>query len=81
MPLTAGKLNDKGEFVDKDCMARFMDDALPSRPEFGKRERRQMLIAISTGVIEYLKAHDGDSFAVTVDHHPPRSHTARLVIS
>ena len=81
MPLTAGSLDDKGEFRDKDCMARFMDDALPNRPEFGKRERREMLIAISTGVIEYLKAHDSDSFAVTVDPHPRLWHTAHLVIS
>jgi hypothetical protein len=78
--LIAGQLNELGEFVNPDCMARFMEDALPSKPDFGRRERRELLIAISTGIIEYLKAHDTDSFVVTVTGHN-RAHTGRLVIS
>jgi hypothetical protein len=78
--LIAGQLNELGEFLDPDCMARFMEDALANKPDFGRRERRELLIAISTGVIEYLKLHDTDSFAVTVTGHN-RPHRGRLEIS
>jgi hypothetical protein len=83
MALTAGSLDTNDEFVPKDCMAKAIEDALPSAPEFGKRERRQLLIAIATGVINHLKAHAGDGFVVTVaDHTPPsnRRHQAKLEI-
>jgi hypothetical protein len=66
--LIAGSLNASGEFVG-DSMAKRIDDALPKRPEFAKEDRRELLIAIATGVIEYLKAHDADSFKVTVTGH------------
>lgn len=60
MSLQPGSLTVDGEFVDADCMARYMEDALPPpavSDDPGKAGRRQFLIAISTGVIEYLRAH------------------------
>ena len=80
MGLVAGELDSLGEFVEEDCMARFMDDALASKSDFGQRERRELLIAISTGIIEYLKLHAGDSFVVTVTGHND-AHQGRLGIS
>jgi hypothetical protein len=67
MPLDPGALNDKGEFKSDDCMAKFIEDALPSKPELGKRDRREFLIALSTGIIRYLQDHDDDAFAITHD--------------
>jgi hypothetical protein len=80
MALIAGQLDELGDFVNDDCMARFMEDALPNKPDFGRRERRELLIAISTGIIEYLKRHDTDSFAVVVTGHV-LPHEGRLEIS
>ncbi len=80
MPLTAGSLDAAGNFVDPDCMARFIDDALPDRPDFGKRERREFLIAVAAGVIGYLQAHDGDSFRIRIRGHG-RPHPATLEIT
>jgi hypothetical protein len=57
------------EFLDDDCMAKFMEEAMPepNDPEdSGKKGRREFLIALSTGIINYLKEHDGDSFVVRV---------------
>jgi len=67
MALIAGSLDAAGNFTPGDSLAKRIDDALPNRPEFGKRERREMLVAIATGIIEYLKAHDTDSFTITVN--------------
>lgn len=67
MSLQPGQLHANGNFVNSDCMAKFMEDAMPEpadSEDSGKRGRREFLIAISTGVIEYLKAHDDDSFVV-----------------
>lgn len=66
----AGNLvGDSGEFVSPDCMAKYMEDALfalagppPDPEDSGKLGRRQFFIAISQGVIDYLKDHDGASF-------------------
>jgi hypothetical protein len=66
MALVPGSLKADGNFFEEDSLARSIDDALPNRPEFGKRERRELLIAIATGIIGYLKAHDGDSFSIAV---------------
>jgi hypothetical protein len=69
MTLKPGAIDDEGNFFDLDCMARCMEDALPppDDPEdSGKAGRRQFFIAISTGVITYLEAHQNDSFVVHV---------------
>lgn len=67
--LKPGAIDDDGNWLDLDVMARFMDEALPPSqdPEdSGKAGRRQFLIAISTGVITYLKLHQSNAFD-TVD--------------
>lgn len=68
--LKPGEIDANGIFLDPDAMAVYMDAALPPSPDpddSGKVGRRQFLIAISTGVIEYLKAHQGDAFVVHVE--------------
>lgn len=67
MPLVAGSIGANGNFVESDSLAKAIDDALPRRPEFGQKERRELLVAIATGLINYLKAHDEDSFSVTTN--------------
>ena len=77
MALDPGRIDDNGEWLDSDCMARYMEDAMepPADPEdSGKVGRRQFLIAISTGVIEYLNAHENDGFVV----HLPGGDTGSL---
>ncbi len=71
MSLEAGQLLPGDEFANPDCMARYMEEALlalngppPDPADSGKRGRRLFFIAISTGVIDYLKQHDADSFLV-----------------
>lgn len=57
------------EFLNDDCMAKYMEDAMPpplDPEDSGKRGRREFLIAISTGIINYLREHDDDSFVVRV---------------
>jgi hypothetical protein len=57
------------EFLSDDCMAKYMEDAMskPHDPaDSGKRGRREFLIAISTGIINYLREHDDDAFVVRV---------------
>jgi hypothetical protein len=66
MPLNPGALDADAAFVDPDCMAKFIEDALPSKPDLGKRDRREFLIALSTGIIRYLQDHDDDSFVITL---------------
>ncbi len=66
MALIPGTLDADGDFVEADSLARSIDIALPNRPEFGQLERRQLLVAIATGIINYLKAHDDDSFQISV---------------
>ena len=69
MPLQPGFLGFGDEFIDEDCMARFMEKAMPDPldpNDSGKRGRREFLIAISTGIIDYLKQHEQDSFVVHV---------------
>lgn len=67
MALEPGKLDDQDNFINPDCMAKFMEDALAlAHPELGQHDRRAFLIALSTGIINYLKAHEHDSFAVHV---------------
>jgi len=58
--LKPGAVDDDGNWLDLDVMARYMDDALPppdDPDDSGKAGRRQFFIAISTGVIGYLRAH------------------------
>jgi hypothetical protein len=61
-------LDSADNFVNPDCMAKYIEDALPPPPDpdQGKHDRRQLLIGIATGIINYLKAHDKDAFAVSV---------------
>jgi hypothetical protein len=73
MSLKAGQLLANDEFADPDCMARVMEVAMnqlmgppPEPADPGKRGRRLFFIAISIGVIEYLKAHDADAFRVQI---------------
>ena len=68
--LKPGVVDDDGNWLDLDVMAKYMDDALPppDDPEdSGKAGRRPFFIAISTGVIAYLRAHGGDGFQTYVD--------------
>jgi len=65
--LKPGAIDGDGNWVEWDGMARYMEAALPAPtdPEdSGKLGRRQFLIAISTGVIDYLRRHQGDGLAV-----------------
>jgi len=67
MILKPGATDDDGNWLDPDVMARYMDDALPppdDPDDSGKAGRRQFFIAIATGVIDYLRAHHGDGFAI-----------------
>jgi ketosteroid isomerase-like protein len=69
MALQAGDLDALDEFIDPDCMAAFMEQEMPKPVDPrdpGKKGRRDFLIALSRGIINYLKAHDTDSFAVHV---------------
>lgn len=68
--LKPGAIDDDGNWLDLDVMARYMDEALPPSqdPEdSGKAGRRQFLIAISTGVIAYLRAHGHNGFETYAD--------------
>jgi hypothetical protein len=66
MSLVAGDLaGESADWVNPDCMARFIDDAMlelnpppDEAGDSGARGRRQFFIAISRGVIEYLRTHD-----------------------
>lgn len=66
MALEAGALDKDANFINPDCMAKYIEDALtlPPNADVGKRDRRLFLIAMSTGIIKYLKQHDHDSFVV-----------------
>lgn len=67
MALNPGAVDADGNFLNADCMARYMEDALPkpTDPEdSGKLGRRQFLVAIATGVVDYLNAHELDGFIV-----------------
>ena len=80
MPLEPGTLDNSGNFINPDCMAKDIEDVLtillpPPQPsptltqdvlDTIKHQQRLFLIAISTGIINYLKAHDHDSFSVNV---------------
>jgi len=71
MALNPGAVDAIGNFLNQDCMARFMEDALPppTDPEdSGKLGRRQFLVAIATGVIDYLNAHELDGFVVHINN-------------
>ena len=75
MPLNPGALNPSGNYIDPDCLAKYIEDALPppgplpsdpSDPAYYLTEKRRFLIGFATGIINYLKAHDGDSFEITI---------------
>ena len=81
MPLQAGTLDSNDEFVSSDCMAKFIEDALaPPDPSKGKHDRRQFLIALSEGIINYLKAHASD-FSIAVTEPLPGHFSATLTIN
>jgi hypothetical protein len=65
--LKPGSIDADGNWTEWDGMARYMEAALPepADPEdSGKFGRRQFLIAVSTGVIDYLRLHESDGFTV-----------------
>jgi hypothetical protein len=78
MPLNPGQIDGAGNYVDGDCMARFIEDNLPpaqlpddpAAQAMVRTEKRRFLIGLSTGIIEYLKAHDQDSFKVAAAGDP-----------
>jgi hypothetical protein len=77
MTLIPGSIDANGNWRDADSMARAMEAAMdpPADPEdSGKAGRREFLIAIATGVIEYLKTHESDGFVV----HLPGGDTGSL---
>jgi hypothetical protein len=82
MPLEPGALDDNDDFINPDCMARYIDDFMVSHtpplpantpPDVLKNVKhgqRTLWIGIATGVIQYLKAHAGDSFQITITASP-----------
>ena len=91
MSLDPGAIdNNTGDFINPDCMAKDIFDAMnqlmplpqsqlpPDTLHEIQKTQRLLAIAISTGIIEYLKAHDSD-FKITVN--PPGLYTATLIIS
>ncbi len=74
MALNPGQIDGIGNYLNADCLARYIEINLPqgplpgdpTDPAFVVRERRRFLIGLATGIIEYLKAHDNDSFQVSV---------------
>jgi hypothetical protein len=83
MGLKAGELDGNDNFLDPDCMAKYMEDAMPEPADpddTGKGGRREFLIAISTGVINYLHAHQGDSFVIDVQTESSHDHPATFAI-
>ncbi len=64
MALIAGTIDTTtGEFEQTDSLALRMDNALPNKPEFGKLERRQLLVAIAKGILSYLEDHQDEVIA------------------
>ena len=63
-------LDENGDFAEPDSLAKAIEDALPNKPDLGQVELRQLFIAIATGLINYLKNHDADSFAISVSVDP-----------
>lgn len=83
MGLKAGALDGNDNFIDPDCMAKFMEDAMPEPADpddSGKRGRRDFLIALSTGIINYLHEHADDSFVIDVMSEGSHVHQATLEI-
>jgi hypothetical protein len=79
MTLIPGAIDANGEWLTTDSMAAYIENAMEpaADPEdSGKAGRREFLIAIATGVIEYLKDHDGDGFVV----HLPGGDTGSLEV-
>ncbi len=75
MALEAGSVDSLGNYLSMDCMARYIEDALPPPPTSPldpsdqaamTREKRKFLIGLAKGIIDYLKAHDADSFEITL---------------
>jgi len=78
MTLEPGVLDDNDNFINPDCMAKYIDDYIAAHtPQLPpdtppdvlkniKHGQRTLWIGIATGVIQYLKAHDDDSFSVSV---------------
>lgn len=62
--LQPGAIDDDGNWLDPDVMARYMEDALPppEGEDSGRAGRRAFFIAISSGVIDYLRKHSHDGF-------------------
>jgi hypothetical protein len=65
MALIPGSIDANGEFVESSSLAKAIDDALPKKAQFGQTERRQLIIAIATGIIDYLKSNT-NAFTIAV---------------
>ena len=82
MTLEPGVLDDNDDFINPDCMAKYIDDYMaahtpPLPPDTPpdllkniKHGQRTLWIGIATGVIQYLKVHAGDSFKITITVSP-----------
>jgi hypothetical protein len=82
MPLEPGVLDDNDNFINPDCMAKYIDDYMaahtppppsntsPDVLKSIKHGQRTLWIGVATGVIEYLKTHTGDSFSIKVTLNP-----------
>lgn len=78
--LIPGKIDDDGNWIGPFGMAFYIEKALPppDDPEdSGKFGRRQFFIAISTGVIDYLRLNENQGFLVHVD---PNTNTGTVEI-
>jgi len=70
--LKPGRIDAEGNWLEVG-MAYYIEKALPDIPsendpeDSGKFGRRQFFIAISTGVIDFLKLHQNDAFVVHLD--------------
>lgn len=83
MTLDPGMLDSSGNFINSDCMAKDITDAIndlmplppnltPEIQDDIQHKQRQLAVAFSRGIINYLKLH-ADDFQITVTSQPPIS--------
>jgi len=91
MPLEPGAVDSSGNFTNPDCMAKDIFDAmnqfmpLPDLPpdtlDDIQRKQRLFALAVSTGVISYLKRHGGDSFLIQATVTPSNACTVSATLT
>ena len=92
MSLDPGSINPQsGDFTNADCMAKDIFDAMNSLmplPELPanildevQRKQRQLAVAISKGVINYLKRHGSDSFSIQTTVTPTSACTVNATLT